>query len=67
LVRLGKGSFISFDSFLRRPLPDTKEIVKEIEALRKKEKLGKERMVLIAEVEGMDTEGKERLKEVRDT
>jgi len=41
--------------------------VKEIEAFRKKEKLGKERMVLIAEVEGMDTEGKERLKEVRDT
>ncbi|GAA5851164.1 hypothetical protein JCM5353_007375 [Sporobolomyces roseus] len=66
LIRLGKGSYIALDSFLRRPLPEMKEILEEIEGFRKREKVGKEKVVLIVEGEGLERESKERLKELRD-
>lgn len=66
MIRLGKGSYVALDSFLRRPLPGMKEILGEIEGFRKREKVGKEKVVLIVEGEGLERESKERLKELRD-
>jgi len=43
-----------------------KEILGEIEGFRKREKVDKEKVVLIVEGEGLERESKERLKELRD-
>ncbi|GAA5946328.1 hypothetical protein JCM3765_000199 [Sporobolomyces pararoseus] len=66
LIRLGSGLYQSCDALLRRPLPEVEDIVNEIERFAKSQKVREGKFALIAEVNDMEKEVKQRLIEVRD-
>lgn len=63
LVKLGSGSYYACEALLRRPLPESHEIVTEIESFAKREQLDK--LVLVADLEAYDDDVKQRLIQVR--
>ena len=66
MIRLGSGLYQSCDALLRRPLPETEDVVNEIERFAKSEKVREGKLALIADVNDMEKEVKQRLIEVRD-
>ncbi|GAA5906396.1 uncharacterized protein JCM6883_005538, partial [Sporobolomyces salmoneus] len=65
LIHLGSGAYQICDALLRRPLPETDEIIKEIQQFAKSRKIEESRIVLVADMQGMEKEVKQRLIEVR--
>ncbi|GAA6005160.1 hypothetical protein JCM11491_002598 [Sporobolomyces phaffii] len=66
LIALGSGLYQSCDALLRRPLPETDDIVREIEKFAKSKNIEIGKLVLVAETEGFEKEVKQRLIAVRD-